>query len=298
MTQKAGQKCTAIRRVLVPAAVADRVRDDLVDRLAGDRGRATRRRTACAWARSPPPHQHRGRARGHRRRSPRDGRLVFGVRRPSKPVGAPAGKGFFVAPGPDRGGAGRRRAHRPLARGVRPVATVVPYSGDAAEAAEIVARGERRPRVVGLLRGHGLHQRGGAGPRPVPRPRLPGQREDRRAVAGAGHRAAPASSTAARAAPAAARSWAACAASPSTCSAWPSKARGPSSRRSRGRRAAELFLEDLGHRDFEAGQHVVAGQAIALLQLPHVRKRSVDGNDSRLGIHEPDESHTDGQVLP
>ena len=33
MTQKAGQKCTAIRRVLVPAAVADRVRDDLVDRL-------------------------------------------------------------------------------------------------------------------------------------------------------------------------------------------------------------------------------------------------------------------------
>ena len=34
MTQKAGQKCTAIRRVLVPAAVADRVRDDLVDRLA------------------------------------------------------------------------------------------------------------------------------------------------------------------------------------------------------------------------------------------------------------------------
>ncbi len=35
MTQKAGQKCTAIRRVLVPVPVADRVRDDLVDRLAG-----------------------------------------------------------------------------------------------------------------------------------------------------------------------------------------------------------------------------------------------------------------------
>ncbi|HET8647921.1 MAG TPA: 3,4-dehydroadipyl-CoA semialdehyde dehydrogenase, partial [Vicinamibacteria bacterium] len=33
MTQKAGQKCTAIRRVLVPEGRADRVRDDLIDRL-------------------------------------------------------------------------------------------------------------------------------------------------------------------------------------------------------------------------------------------------------------------------
>src|SRR5262245_582365 len=33
MTQKAGQKCTAIRRVLVPAPLAERVRDDLADRL-------------------------------------------------------------------------------------------------------------------------------------------------------------------------------------------------------------------------------------------------------------------------
>ena len=65
MTQKAGQKCTAIRRVLVPAGVADRVRDDLVDRLkaitignpahgrrahgaAGHR-RTARRTSARAW---------------------------------------------------------------------------------------------------------------------------------------------------------------------------------------------------------------------------------------------------------
>ena len=34
MTQKAGQKCTAIRRVLVPLGLADRVRDDLAGRLA------------------------------------------------------------------------------------------------------------------------------------------------------------------------------------------------------------------------------------------------------------------------
>jgi oxepin-CoA hydrolase/3-oxo-5,6-dehydrosuberyl-CoA semialdehyde dehydrogenase len=33
MTQKAGQKCTAIRRVFAPRAVLDRVRDDLADRL-------------------------------------------------------------------------------------------------------------------------------------------------------------------------------------------------------------------------------------------------------------------------
>ena len=35
MTQKAGQKCTAIRRILVPADRADRFRDDLVERLQG-----------------------------------------------------------------------------------------------------------------------------------------------------------------------------------------------------------------------------------------------------------------------
>ena len=35
MTKKAGQKCTAIRRILVPAPAAERVRDDLADRLRG-----------------------------------------------------------------------------------------------------------------------------------------------------------------------------------------------------------------------------------------------------------------------
>lgn len=33
ITQKAGQKCTAIRRILAPASVLEQVRDDLVDRL-------------------------------------------------------------------------------------------------------------------------------------------------------------------------------------------------------------------------------------------------------------------------
>ncbi|MFO0758668.1 MAG: aldehyde dehydrogenase family protein [Byssovorax sp.] len=33
MTQKAGQKCTAIRRIFAPKDVVDQVRDDLVDRL-------------------------------------------------------------------------------------------------------------------------------------------------------------------------------------------------------------------------------------------------------------------------
>src|SRR5439155_246983 len=35
MTQKTGQKCTAIRRVLVPDGLLESVREDLVDRLSG-----------------------------------------------------------------------------------------------------------------------------------------------------------------------------------------------------------------------------------------------------------------------
>ncbi len=35
MTQKTGQKCTAIRRIFVPEGMLERVRDDLIDRLAG-----------------------------------------------------------------------------------------------------------------------------------------------------------------------------------------------------------------------------------------------------------------------
>jgi 3,4-dehydroadipyl-CoA semialdehyde dehydrogenase len=138
MTQKAGQKCTAIRRVLVPVPLADRLRDDLVDRLAGivvgnpahDRVRMGPVATTA----------QRDDVRDGVSALARDGRLVFGTAE-IEAVGAPPGKGFFVSPALIELEAG---ADAPSVHGREvfgPVATVVPYSGQADEAAAIVARG-------------------------------------------------------------------------------------------------------------------------------------------------------------
>ncbi len=138
MTQKAGQKCTAIRRVLAPAAVAARVRDDLVDRLGGitvgDPTHEGVRMGPLATA-----SQLRDVREGVSALAA-DGRLVFGVAEVTA-LGAPPGKGFFVSPAliEVEPGADAPAVHGREVFG--PVATVVPYSGRAGTAAEIVARG-------------------------------------------------------------------------------------------------------------------------------------------------------------
>jgi len=138
MTQKAGQKCTAIRRVLVPVAVADRVRDDLVDRLravtVGNPAHDGVRMGPVATA------GQLADVRAGIDLLARDGRLVHGDAGLAF-VGAEPGKGFFVGPVllEVEPGADAPRVHSHEVFG--PVATVVPYSGGAAEAAEIVARG-------------------------------------------------------------------------------------------------------------------------------------------------------------
>jgi oxepin-CoA hydrolase/3-oxo-5,6-dehydrosuberyl-CoA semialdehyde dehydrogenase len=139
MTQKAGQKCTAIRRVLVPLAVADRVRDDLVDRLAGIVvGNPTHERVRMGPLATA---AQRDDVREGISALARDGRLVFGTGE-VEAVGSPAGKGFFVSPAlvELEAGAGAPSVHGREVFG--PVATVVPYSGQADEAATIVARGQ------------------------------------------------------------------------------------------------------------------------------------------------------------
>jgi oxepin-CoA hydrolase/3-oxo-5,6-dehydrosuberyl-CoA semialdehyde dehydrogenase len=138
MTQKAGQKCTAIRRVLAPEAVSDRLRDDLVDRLqavvVGDPALDGVRMGPLATA------QQRDDVRAGIDLLARDGRLVFGTGA-GKPVGVPEGKGFFVGPvllELEPGAAGASvHSHEVFG----PAATVVPYSGAPAQAADIVARG-------------------------------------------------------------------------------------------------------------------------------------------------------------
>jgi oxepin-CoA hydrolase/3-oxo-5,6-dehydrosuberyl-CoA semialdehyde dehydrogenase len=138
MTQKAGQKCTAIRRILVPQNVADRLRDDLVARLesvvVGNPAHEGVRMGPLATA------QQLHDVREGVDQLARDGRLVFG-RADLSPVGAPAGKGFFMSPvliELEPGAAGESVHSREV---FGPVATIVPYSGEAADAAEIVSRG-------------------------------------------------------------------------------------------------------------------------------------------------------------
>jgi oxepin-CoA hydrolase/3-oxo-5,6-dehydrosuberyl-CoA semialdehyde dehydrogenase len=138
MTQKAGQKCTAIRRVLVPVPVAERLRDDLVDRLSGvvvgnPANEGVRMGPVATAA-------QRDDVREGVSALARDGRLVFG-KAEIEAVGAPTGRGFFVSPALIELEAG---ADAPAVHGREvfgPVATVVPYT-DQAEAAAIVARGQ------------------------------------------------------------------------------------------------------------------------------------------------------------
>jgi oxepin-CoA hydrolase/3-oxo-5,6-dehydrosuberyl-CoA semialdehyde dehydrogenase len=138
MTQKAGQKCTAIRRILVPATVADHVRDDLIDRLSAvivgnPAAEGVRMGPVATAAQLADVRDGVGQLAA-------DGRLVFGSG-DVKAVGAPPGKGFFVSPVlvELEAGAAAPRVHSREVFG--PVATVVPYSGAADDAAEIVGRG-------------------------------------------------------------------------------------------------------------------------------------------------------------
>ena len=138
MTQKAGQKCTAIRRVLVPEALSERFRDDLADRLevvvVGNPGTEGVRMGPLATS-----GQKASVLEGLALLA-RDGRLVHS--RPGlRPEGAPEGKGFFVSPTllEVEPGAEAPSVHSHEVFG--PVATIVPYDGGAKEAIELITRG-------------------------------------------------------------------------------------------------------------------------------------------------------------
>jgi 3,4-dehydroadipyl-CoA semialdehyde dehydrogenase len=138
ITQKAGQKGTAIRRVLVPEELSERVRDDLADRLStvvvGNPGTDGVHMGPLATA-----EQKTAVLEGLSLLA-RDGRLVHS--RPGlKPEGTPQGKGFFISPTllevePD---AEAPSVHSHEVFG--PAATIIPYDGTAVQAVGLVARG-------------------------------------------------------------------------------------------------------------------------------------------------------------
>lgn len=139
MTQKSGQKCTAVRRVLVPAGGMEEVEAALAARLeavvTGDPGDGTVTMGPLASAdqladAEAGVQELRGAAR-----------LVHGSGERADGAGAPAGKGYFFPPV-------LLRAEDPLAATAvhereifGPVATVLPYDGTPGQAAEIVALG-------------------------------------------------------------------------------------------------------------------------------------------------------------
>ena len=137
ITQKAGQKCTAIRRIVVPEALSERVRDDLADRLAavvvGNPATPGVRMGPVATA------SQRAAALAGIALLARDGRIVHS--RPGlKPEGVPEGIGFFVSPTllevEPEAAAPSVHSHEVFG----PVATIVPYDGSAAHAVALVSR--------------------------------------------------------------------------------------------------------------------------------------------------------------
>lgn len=138
MTQKTGQKCTAVRRILVPTEQVDAVLEALSSRLAavvvGDPADSTVTMGPLATA------QQLRDAEAGVAELAREARVVCGGRRVDG-VGASAGKGYFFAPTllVAHDSASAQVAHDREVFG--PVATVLPYDGSAEGAAHLVRRG-------------------------------------------------------------------------------------------------------------------------------------------------------------
>ncbi|MEM7051598.1 MAG: 3,4-dehydroadipyl-CoA semialdehyde dehydrogenase [Acidobacteriota bacterium] len=138
MTQKAGQKCTAVRRIMVPEAELETVREALAERLSkvvtGDPAADGVRMGPLATA-----SQLADAEEGVAELVAAGAEVLFGSGRRVDGEGAPAGRGFFFAPTLLQASAAAIAVHQ---REVfAPVATVIPYDGRAASAAALVALG-------------------------------------------------------------------------------------------------------------------------------------------------------------
>jgi len=139
MTQKAGQKCTAVRRIFVPEAELERVAADLVERL-----------EAVVVGNPADPEVQMGPlttagqlrdARAGIEALAAAGRVLTGGPEPLTGRAAPEGKGYFVRPTLVRADDPRAAAVVHEREVFGPVATIMPYGGSAEEAAELVALG-------------------------------------------------------------------------------------------------------------------------------------------------------------
>jgi len=138
MTQKAGQKCTAIRRILVPENMMDRVCDDLSDQLKGMPTGDPSLREVKVGPLATASQLRDIRAGVERLMSCTDAVLGDGGR--GDLVGIENDKGYFMSPVLLRASDAHVEAvHAHEVFG--PVATVLPYSGDANEAIDAIRLG-------------------------------------------------------------------------------------------------------------------------------------------------------------
>lgn len=139
MTQKSGQKCTATRRIFVPAAMIDRVQDDLVERLKGVRVGHPAHADVTMGPLATAQQREDFRA-GIAKLEASGARVVFGSTTECDVIGADASKGYFVGPMLLRADTprGAHAVHEHEVFG--PAATLMPYESTD-EVVELVARG-------------------------------------------------------------------------------------------------------------------------------------------------------------
>jgi oxepin-CoA hydrolase/3-oxo-5,6-dehydrosuberyl-CoA semialdehyde dehydrogenase len=139
ITHKAGQKCTAIRRILVPADAMDSVQDALAERL----GRTITGNPVDPEVRMGPlaTRSQLDDALEGVAALGREARIIVGDGRRTDGRGSPEGRGYFLAPTLLRTNDARTavEAHRREVFG--PVATLMPYDGSPDDAAVIAALG-------------------------------------------------------------------------------------------------------------------------------------------------------------
>jgi oxepin-CoA hydrolase/3-oxo-5,6-dehydrosuberyl-CoA semialdehyde dehydrogenase len=139
MTEKTGQKCTAIRRLVVPEDMVERVAEDLAERVQttviGDPSASEVTMGPLSTRQ-----QHADVLAGIERLKGCC-TLAFGGGRPSNLVGVEGDKGFFVAPTLliARDAAALEEVHREEVFG--PVQTILPYDGERRTAIDLVSRG-------------------------------------------------------------------------------------------------------------------------------------------------------------
>ncbi|MEM8960985.1 MAG: 3,4-dehydroadipyl-CoA semialdehyde dehydrogenase [Acidobacteriota bacterium] len=139
MTQKTGQKCTAVRRILVPTALLDRAREALVDRLgAVVPGNPADEATTMGPLANADQLDDTVRGTAELRAQ---AELVHGSGERVDGVGGDAGKGYFFGPtlllANDSYDADVIHSREVFA----PVATLLPYDGSADHAGALVAKG-------------------------------------------------------------------------------------------------------------------------------------------------------------